>query len=142
MKLEYSDEYGRAFGDLVERKSSVRLFPNDFIDAWFGLIQDIDSGYVGIHPELSLELEHVRAPLDYIIVDDNLNTYAEHQHFQKIIEDLDERYCTLTQIHPRWSDEKEPWWAKRILKYSRQDYANFIYGTNLNTDEIQITIVS
>lgn len=125
MKLEYSDEYGRKFGDLAERQLSKRVFPNDFIEEWSGLIETVEGGYCYSHIDLDYDLESIREPIDTFLVDDVLNTYPEHETFINIIQQLDQQYLALTQELPQWKS-KGKWWESRILKSACKEYADFL----------------
>ena len=43
--FDYSDEYGRMFGDLTERQGNWRVFPNELLEYWESVLESIRQGY-------------------------------------------------------------------------------------------------
>ncbi|MEO5673100.1 MAG: hypothetical protein ABIQ74_00500 [Chitinophagales bacterium] len=141
MEFEYSNEYARAFGDLAERLFRVRFFPKEAVEGWRWLVNEVKNGYDDVPPEYDNDLDTTRDPLDTFLVDDTLNNFPDHETFKQFIQQLDREFKELTQVHPKWEQDRRKWWNNRVPKYAGREYVEFFHSDELKKIGLSITLI-
>lgn len=116
----YQREFLKVTGE-SGRKYSV----TESINGWASLLRTIETGYNGWPMELEDALATVREPVDHLLLDPALNSFAEHRKFIRAIGQLDTRFMELTfeaPMHP----EDFPWYERRVLLQAGPQYIDLL----------------
>lgn len=138
----FTTEYIKAFQTLSKKalKGKTAVHPFGALDGWKELIEEIEDGYSWVAPELHNDLDNSRTYIQELIESKELIQFPEHNHFIRLINELDDKFRELSIENPKWHSIGY-WWHQRLLKKGTIEYLKmvkgFYHGIGFEPEEIK-----
>jgi hypothetical protein len=120
------DNYRLAFKSEVEKNFDPNqvghgMILEELIIGWDDFLIDLEQGYDMTSYEFDNDMDIWREPVDLLVNSKLLSEFPEYQTTLSIINEIDNRFRTISQEHEKLA-RFEPWWKKRFLTKASSEY--------------------
>lgn len=122
-----ASEFLNAFAKVLAQKElDVKHGPNYFVDCWSDFIAGCIEGY-----SYSLfDFDHdiwFRGQIAAIMDSPDLQEFSEIQIFKSRIDELDNKFKSITIDRPNRKHKASLWWENKLLKYAAPEYVKDVF---------------